>query len=162
VIGPGVAGGGRRHVAQDHVGRAAEGLAQKAGGILGQEVVAQNGGPRDRLHLLDVDGDDPAALPALSAGGGAGHPHPLHGDLGPAARGRAQVDDALAGGKEMKPVVELDELEGGPRAVAALARLGDVGVAQLALEPTDRRGLAPLGRLDPGGEPAPAGPAPAP
>src|SRR3546814_5013841 len=47
------------------------------------------------------------------------------------------------------------QLEGGPRAIAALARLGDVGVVELALQPAGGRRGAPLGGLHPDLEAAP-------
>src|SRR3546814_8917353 len=47
------------------------------------------------------------------------------------------------------------QLEGGPRAIAALARLGDVRVVELALQPAGGRRGAPLGGLHPDLEAAP-------
>ena len=140
VIGGRVAGGGRRHVAEHHVGRPGQRLAERRRRPGVKEIVAHNDGARHRVHFGDVDGHHPAA--AALAGRGT-----LDRHLGPAARRGAQVDHASAAGQEMEAVVELDELEGGARAITQAPRLGDVGVVELTLQPAGGGDLAPLGRL---------------
>ena len=83
--------------------------------------------PVDRLHLEKVDRDHPA--PALA------RLHPRRRDLAPAAGRGAEVDDPLAGPEQLMLVVDLDQLIGRARAVAFAARLGDIGVVELAFEP---------------------------
>src|SRR5262249_49959222 len=68
---------------------------------------------------------------------------PLDRDLDPAAGRAAEVDHARARPQEAELVVELQELEGGARAVAALAGLGDIRVVELALQPALRGDGAP-------------------
>src|SRR3546814_16641284 len=80
---------------------------------------------------------------------------PLPHHLGPAARRAAEVNHAGAALQKVEAVVELGQLEGGQRAIAALARLGDVGVVELALQPAGGRRGAPLGGLHPDLEAAP-------
>ena len=73
----------------------------------------------------------------------------LHRHLAPAAGCRAQIHDAPAGFQEAVLVVDLDQLEGGARAVAELARLMHVRIVELALQPDLLRHGAALAGLDP-------------
>ena len=122
VVGGVMAGGVGRHVGEDQVGGAAEALEDEADvGVLG-DVALEELGAGDRRDGEEVDADH--------LGGTA-----FEGDLGPAAGGGAEVEDAHAGLEEVAAVVELDELEGGAGAVAGLAGADDVGVVDLAGEP---------------------------
>ena len=96
--------------------------------------------PFDRVHLQEIDGDHPS--PALA--------HARGRDLTPAAGRGAEIDDALTRLHELVLVVDLDELIGRAGAKAFAARLGDIGVVELAFEPAGRRGRALAGHLDPG------------
>ena len=97
---------------------------------------------RDRLDLEEVDADDAAlALGGLDF---------ARGDLAPAARRRAEIDDPPARLEELVFLRHLQQLVGGSRAIALALGLGDIGVVELALQP-QRRGQAALARgLDPG------------
>ena len=113
----------------------AEGVFQqlRRGGV--EEIVTDQRRPRHRVGLNDVDADDGAPLAFVRTRG----VDPLGGDDGPAARRRAQVDDTVAGLEEAEAIIELDELEGGPRAEPPVAGLGDVAVGELA--PQDRKSV---------------------
>src|SRR3546814_9164343 len=87
--------------------------------LLGEEVADHQLGARDRLHLGQVDADNASAAPAA-----------LNHHLGPAAGRAAKVDHTDARLQEVETVVELGELEGGARAVAALARFGHEGIVR--------------------------------
>ena len=142
LVGGAVAGGGRRHVAQNHVRGPAQRGAERCRRALGEEVLGEHPGALERRHLGRVDRQhSPAA--------GLSGLDPLDRHLAPAPRGGAQVDAARARAKEKEALVALDELDGGARAVALGARLGDVGVLELAPEPARRRELAALGGLQP-------------
>src|SRR2546425_204905 len=60
-----------------------------------------------------------------------------------------ESDDAAPRPQEMKAVVELQQLEGGARAIALALGLADIGIVELAGEPLRRRRAPPLRRLDP-------------
>ena len=63
---------------------------------------------------------------------------PRHRDLGPAAGGATEIDNAAARLQETVLVVDLRELVCSPRAIAfALCRV-DVRIVQLALQPACR------------------------
>ena len=98
--------------------------------------------PFDRVHLQEIDGDHPS--PALMRA------NPRRRDLAPAAGRGAEIDNALARLEQLVLVVDLDELVGRARPVAFAARLGDVGIVELALEPAGRGRCALAGGLDPG------------
>ena len=120
--------------------------------VVVHEIELQELDAGDRLHRQEVDGDHLAPLPSTDA-------HPLGRHLGPAARRGAEVDHALAGLEQAVLVVDLDQLEGGARAVALALGGGHVGIVELALEPALRGGRALLGGLQPHLElPPPAGP----
>src|SRR5262249_4432151 len=85
---------------------------------------------------------DPALLAVLGD-------HPLDRDLSPAAGCCPQVDHLCAGLKEAEAVVELDQLESRPRAIAQALRLGDIGIIELAFEPEGGRKAAAMGGLHP-------------
>ena len=93
---------------------------------------------RNGIHAVHVDRHDATAA--------VGRAHPLGGDLRPAARCGAKVDDFLAGFEQMILVVDLDQLEGGARTIALAPGFGDIGVVELALEPRLGRDGAPLRR----------------
>ena len=78
----------------------------------------------------------------------ATHPDPLDGDLRPAARRTTEIDDTLAKPQQPKALVELDQLEGGARAVAEPARLDNVGIVKLARQPSRRGRFAPTRAAD--------------
>jgi hypothetical protein len=82
-------------------------------------------GAGDRLDGQQIDADDGARTP-------------LQRHLGPAARGRAKVQNAHPLLDDMEAVVELDELEGGTRPPTLLLRRRDIGVIQLARQPALR------------------------
>ena len=71
------------------------------------------------------------------------------GDLRPAAGSGAEIDHALAGLQEIVLLVDLQQLEGRPRAVALALRPRHVGIVELALEPYLRRERALVGGLHP-------------
>src|SRR5205807_9144164 len=71
--------------------------------------------------------------------------HPRRGDLCPAARGTAEIDEPHPRPQQTKPVVELDQLKGGARSIPKAVRLGDKGIVELAIEPFGGGGLAPPG-----------------
>ena len=151
MIGPGVAGRSRGHVGQHHVGGPNERRAQPVGRLRRHEVEMQDGDAGDRLHLLDIDGDDPARVgPARS------RPDPVSRHQRPAARRRAEVHHAGARAQHVEAVVELDQLVGGARAQALALGRGDVGVVELALQPARRRHAAPARGADPLRKPAAA------
>ena len=129
----------RRHVAQQHVGGPAEGAFEKFMRIRGADIVAQDLGPRHRLHRGHIHRDHPAAF-------GRSGTHPFDRHLGPAAWRGAKIDDALAGAQNPAPVIDLDQFEGGARAVAPPLGLGHVGVGELAGEPAGRGGFAAFDR----------------
>src|SRR5262249_60600701 len=83
------------------------------------------------IHGRNIDGHDMASSADA-----------LDRDLCPAAGGRTEVDDSPARRQEMEAVVELQQLEGGPRAIAQAPRLGDVAIVQLTIQPA-RRGRPP-------------------
>ncbi len=100
--------------AQDDIGRLAQQRRQLGRCILVVEILGQHRGTGDRLDGRDVDADhDTDALPGL-------RPclHALDRDLGPATGGRAKIDDAGAG-LEVELIIELQQLEGRTRAIAA-------------------------------------------
>ena len=97
--------------------------------------------PFDWVHLQEIDGDDPS--PALVRA------NARRRNLAPAARRGAKIDDALAPFQHLVLVVDLDELVSRARPVAFAARLGDIGIVELALEPAGRGDRALAGHLDP-------------
>src|SRR6185312_4662312 len=98
---------------------------RRRGGI--EEVLLEDDDARDRLDRQDIERDD---LAVARRGADA-----FGRDLAPAARRRAEIDDSRSPLQEMKPVVELDQLEGGARAIALALGLGNIGIVELALEP---------------------------
>src|SRR5207302_3068476 len=74
--------------------------------------------------------------------------HPRRGDLRPAARGAAEIDEPHPRPQQTKPVVELDQLKGGARSIPKAVRLGDKGIVELAIEPFGGGGLAPARMFD--------------
>ena len=62
-------------------------------------------------------------------------PDTVGGHLAPAARRRAEVDDALAWLQEAVLGIDLGQLEGRPRTVALALGGCHVGVVELALQP---------------------------
>src|ERR1051326_5616151 len=137
MVGRGMAGRGRRHVAQDEIGGAAERRPDALGRGGVAEIALEQGRARDRVGCQQIDADHRAAVLAGADPGGS--------DLGPAARGAAEIDNAHPGPQQMKPLVELDQLKRGARAIAQTVRLGDKRVVELAVEPFGRGGLAPPG-----------------
>ena len=119
----------RRHVAEHDIGRPTERLSHPVGSRRIAEITGEQGRARHRVGRQQVDADDLGAA--------------RDRDLGPAARRAAEIDDPPARLQQMEAVVELDQLEGGARAVAKAVRLGDIGVVQLAGQPLGRGGLAP-------------------
>ena len=102
MIGLRMAGRGSGHVAHDEIGRPAEQRAQALGRVRVEEIELQDLGSFDRLHGREIDGDDMApALAGLAA---------LDGDLGPAAGGGAEIDDARARLDKTEAEVEWGEL----------------------------------------------------
>jgi hypothetical protein len=155
VVGLAMPGGVGRHVGEHRVGAlAAERGHQGVGRIGIVEVLVQDGDAGDRLDAVDVDRHD-GALPF----GGA---HALGGDLRPASGRRAEIDHRRAGLEKSEPVVDLGQLEGRARAVALAFGFGHVGIVELALEPSPRRRLAALARLEAHLEVPPAGARPGP
>ena len=75
-------------------------------------------------------------------------PDALDRDLRPAAGRAAEIDDPAAGRQQMKALVELDQLEGGARAIAEPLRLGDIGIVQLPRQPFGRGRFPPARALD--------------
>src|SRR6516165_1857203 len=101
------------------------------------DISGQQHGAGQRGRLGDIDTDDnPVTADARD------------GDLGPAARRAAEIDDTLAKPQQAKALVELDQLEGGARSVAEPPRFGDIGVVELARQPARRRRFAPAGAAD--------------
>ena len=132
MVGLAMAGGRRGHVGEDDVGRlAGERVADRLRRLVGEEILLEHDDAGKRIHVEIVDRDDARV--------GVGRAHPAGGDLGPAAGGRAEVDDPLARGEQAEAVVDLDQLVGGAGAVAFGAGAGDIGVVELALEPAGRR-----------------------
>lgn len=127
MVGRGMAGRRRRHVAQNNIGEAPERLSDRRRDGRVVNIGAQNCGAGDRRGLGDVEPHDEAA-----PGAGA---NALDGDLRPAARRTAEIDDAPAGQQQAETGIELDQLESGARAVAEPARFGDIGVVQLTRQP---------------------------
>ena len=80
-------------------------MALKGRGRLGQvEVEPGEGDARDGVHVEQIDRDH-APPPRLGV-------DPRGGDLGPAARRGAEIDDALAVLQQPVFVVDFDELKG--------------------------------------------------
>ena len=128
-----------RHVGHHHVGRAAEQVHQLLGRALVEKVELDE---FDARHGIDV------------AGGRCRPPAPSRptfrgGDLRPAARRGAEIDDALAGLEQIVLLVDLQQLEGRPRAITLALRPRDIGIVELALEPYLRRSDALVGGLHP-------------
>ena len=140
MVGAAMADRRRRHIRQDDVGVAAKGLKQLAGGFVIEEVHLQDGRSRHRFDHQIVDADDTDVV-----GERAGA---LHRHLAPAAGGRAQVDDELAGLEQAVAIVDLDHLVGGSRAITLGPRLADIGVVELPLEPAAGGNLQPALLLD--------------
>jgi hypothetical protein len=109
-----------RHVGHDHVGlphpkpREAAREHRRPGSRLGELDAG------DRLHVQEVDRRDRAATCRT--------PNAGCGDLRPAPRRRAEIDDAGAGFQEAVTVVEFDQLVGRSRAIAVALRLRDVRI----------------------------------
>ena len=122
------------------IGRAAQRRDDLCRRVLGEEIELQHDRAGHRLHRQDVGSDElTLALRRADA---------LRRDLGPAAGRGAEIDHARAALQEMEAVVELDQLEGGARAIAEALGLGDIGIVELAREPGGRGGRALLGGLD--------------
>ena len=117
VVGGVVPGGVRRHVGQHQVGLAGQRRQHRLlrRGVL--EIPLQHDGAGDRVHRQQVERHDPAA------GRDAFQRH-----LGPAARRGAEVDHPGARLQQPDLVVDLEQLEGGARAVAAGLGGADIGV----------------------------------
>ena len=133
VVGHLVAHRIRRHVAEDEVGVAAQRRADQVLGIVGEDVLLKDRHAGDRLDRQQIDRDDRRLGPRLQH------------DLTPAARRRAEVDDADNVPEQAEAFVEFGELERGAAAKAGGLRRLDIGVVQLPFEPAVRRVLA-LGR----------------
>src|SRR5712671_1841110 len=106
-----MAGRSRCHIAQHEIG----GAADRSNGGKVPDIAREEYRAGQRCRLREVHADDAAVA------GPAGDT--VYGDLRPAARCTAEVDDALARPQQAKPIVELDQLEGGARAVAEPPRL---------------------------------------
>ena len=89
VVGLAMAGGRRRHVGEHDVGRWPPSAARIASGASSSRKSFRSTiTPGSGVHVEVVDGDDPRI--------GLGRAHPLGGDLRPAARRGAEVDDTVA------------------------------------------------------------------
>ena len=71
------------------------------------------------------------------------------GDFAPAARRRAEIDDARALFQQMKFVVDLGELVSGARAKTFALGARHIGIVDLAFEPGARGGRAAFVALEP-------------
>src|SRR5699024_7722179 len=71
------------------------------------------------------------------------------GDLAPATGGGAEVDHPLARLQKVCLFVDLQQLEGGPRAIASRPCLGHPGIVELPLQPAHRRRTPALRRSYP-------------
>src|SRR5690606_34007562 len=112
----------------------------------GEEVAGEDLDALDRLDRDEVEGDHPPlARRRLD---------PVGGDLRPAARRRAEIDDARAREQDVVLVVDLGELEGRPRAIAAGPGFRHIGIVELPLEPAFRGARAAARGLHPHLQPA--------
>ena len=137
-----MAAGLGRHVRQHQIGRPAQRLFQKVRGGIVQEVELDQRRMLDRLHRQQVDAHNPATARAARL-------RPVHGDLGPAARGGAQIHDPLPRFQQPVFLVQLQDLEGRARSVSLALCRHDIGVVQLPLQPAGGRCRPPPGRADP-------------
>ncbi len=134
MIGLGVADGIGRHVRQDEIGRPAERGDEAVGRFVGHEIHFQQHHAGQRLDRQQIDADDD------------GIGHYLAGNLRPAARRRAEVDDGLAAFEDMELLVELDELVGGAAPVSLGLGALHIGIVELPGEPARRLGGAGCAR----------------
>ena len=86
MVGCGVAGCGGSHVAQHDIGRAAERGCDRCRRQRLADIAGEQGGAGDRSGIGEVDADN-----------GATTADACDGDLGPAARRAAEIDNPLAG-----------------------------------------------------------------
>src|SRR5262249_55559068 len=117
-------------------GRTTEQRLQYVRRIVVIKVLGKHGGAGDRLDRRRIDADNDATLRTLDR------------DLGPAARRGAEIDHPCAGLEKAQLVIQLQELEGGTRAVAALPGFGNVRIVELALQPALRGDRAAPRRLE--------------
>src|SRR6476661_8019766 len=140
-----MAGGGRRHVGEDHIGTASlEVRAERSSRSLPAHIQRQHLDAGKRLDGGEIDGEHlPLSLDRA---------HTLRRDLAPASGGSAQIHHNDARLQEVVLVVYLDELERRARSVAPALPLLDVRIVELSGEPAGRGNLSPLGRAHLDGE----------
>src|SRR5258706_1398799 len=111
----------RRQIVKDHAGLPAR---HRADETLCSEIGLEHRYPWYWGDLHEINRNNaPGAL------------HPLRGDLGPPSRRRTKIDHHRAGPEQLFPLVDLEELESGPRAVALLLRHANIGVRNMPPQP---------------------------
>jgi len=121
MVGRGMPGRRRGHVAQDDIGETAQRSGERGRRRRITNIGTKQSGAGKRRGLGDIDANDRATTA-----------DPRDGDLCPATWSAAKIDDTPARPQQTKALVELDQLECGTRAVAEPARFGDIGIVQLA------------------------------
>ena len=117
MVGRGVPGRGRRHVAQDDVGAAAERQFDRRSRLGIAQIHAQQASAGEWGRLGEVDAQHAPA-----------HADALDCYLGPTAGCAAEVDDPAVRPQQAEALVELDQLESSTRSVALPARRGHIGI----------------------------------
>ncbi len=133
----------RRHVGKHQVGATAEHGLQALRRSLVEKIELEKIDTRDWLHVQNIKRDHASTRTDTP-----------RRDFAPAARRRAEVNDARARFQQMIFVVDLGELIGRAGAKSLTLGTGDIRIFDLALQPCARRRLAALFILEPRHDPS--------
>ncbi len=138
MIGALMAGRRRGHIRNHQIRRAADGVDQSLRCVRIEEVELQNGNARQRRHFQEIDCSNADILFRRSGD--------LGGNLRPASRRSAEIDDAACALEDMVLLVDLQQLEGSTGAVAF--KLGTlppppphIRIVDMPLQPLPRGGF---------------------